>query len=438
LLHACRQLVAVLPPSQALGRLSLLAQLTVDERFRGAGRDLSAPVSGTVLWGVALVGLLAVIGGVVGILISRARAAKLSDWTAFNAQAKEAGLSEEERSLLAVIAKHAGVLGGGRSGVAIFSSEEAFNRGLAAMEASRRANSPGGPLEGNVCSGCFYLFSLREKLGFVSAPGRSSRSAIDLGPISEGAVLQVVRQRSPENFQVIVAASSEAPAELTVRPETRIDCRRGEAWLVRYPRGGTLWEFNAWVVKHGRGQVVLRPAGGVRWINRRRFARVPTNKPAHVANFPFNRDRRHPRAQMGQEGGEAPAAEMLPEFVAGTVVEVGGPGMLVRAPLEAAVGERVLVVVRLRDEKVVEGPAIVRRAQLNKNGMWVLAMELVGLNTAQVDDLTRETNLVAQARMRRVEPTGDEEDASGPGAPRAEARVRPEAVPVGSGGVRAR
>jgi len=425
--------------SEALGRLSLLAQLTADERFRGAGRDLSAPVSGTVLLGVAVVGLLAVVGGVVGILISRARAAKPSDWTAFNAQAKEAGLSEEERSLLAVIARHAGVLGGRRSGVAIFSSEEAFNRGLAAMEAARRPNSPGGPVEGNVCSGCFHLFSLREKLGFVSVPGRAARSAIDLGPIAQGAVLQVVRQRSPENFQVMVAASSKTPAELTVRPETRIDCRRGEAWLVRYPQGGTLWEFNAWVVKHGRGEVVLRPAGGVRWINRRRFARVPTNKPAHIANFPFHRDWQRPAPEEGQGPEGAPASPTLPEFVAGTVVEIGGPGMLIRAPLEVSVGQRVLVVVRLRPEKVVEGAAIVRRAQPEKNGIWMIAVELVGLNTAQVDDLTRETNLAAQATMmRQVEPDQAQQDKTDAGGPKSQGPTRPEAVPAGGGGVAAR
>jgi hypothetical protein len=153
----------------------------------------------------------------------------------------------------------------------------------------------------------------------------------------------------------------------------------GESWVVRYPQGGVLWEFDAWVTGRSDGEVALRPTGRLRWINRRRFLRVATRRPAYVAPFPF--------LMNYQETSP-------PRFYEGTLTEIGGAGLRVDAPVRVAPGERVLVVVELAPDKVAEGTGIVRRAAPAAGGMTSLAVELVGLDTTEVAELTRQTQPV--------------------------------------------
>jgi len=336
----------------------------------------ASPMQWVGLAEVALVVILAVIA----MTISRRRERRRRSAGAVSNRGGELGLSDEELSLLAAISYKSGLI----DPLSIYTVQDAFTRGVERLLAS-------GKLEdtlangGSACASCSFLVSLREKLGFEILPGQARPTSVDLGPMKQGSRITVHRQRSPERFEAVVRSTHTNPAEISVRPIGQdVRSRPGESWMVHFPQGGILWEFNAWVVHHAGGEIVVRPVGEVRWINRRRFPRVPTDKPAWGAAFPFQND----------EGMSAKA----PEFVPGRLVEIAGPGMQLRAPLEVEVGGRVLVVVQLEHDKTVESAGVVRRIVEEDPGdpHKLLALELMGLTTGQVAELARQTNLVAR------------------------------------------
>jgi len=266
----------------------------------------------------------------------------------------------------------------------MYSAPEAFNRGVESLlESASLADTLASGTSAS--AGCSFLVSLREKLGFEVLPGQARPTSVDLGPMKPGTQIAIQRQRSPERFNAVVRATRTDPAEIAVRPAGQeIRSRPGESWIVHFPQGGILWEFNSWVVHHAGGDIVIRPVGEVRWINRRRFPRVPTDKPAWGAAFPFHNE-------------DGTPAE-VPQFVSGRLVELAGPGMQLRAPLDVEVGNRVLVVVQLEHDKTVESAAVVRRIVDEEDGEpdKLLALELTGLTTGQVAELSRQTNLTAK------------------------------------------
>jgi len=125
-------------------------------------------------------------------------------------------------------------------------------------------------------------------------------------------------------------------------------------------------------------QVLVRPMSEARQADRRRFVRVPVKRAAQVAAFPFST-------------ADAPAE--APKFIAARMVELAGPGVVLQTELAADVNDRVLVVLEMADKRV-EGVGVVRREGRGEPGS-TMAIELIGLNTAQVAQLARETNIFA-------------------------------------------
>ena len=341
-----------------------------------AGGPLGGPRAGQIVIALAVAGL-AIFAGVLVFWIHNRWERKRRTWDEFRHNAEQRGLGPEEQNLASRIAKLAQV----RDPGSIFTVEAAFNRGLAALAEDTWAGRRTGKGAHNVCGTCVFLTSLREKLGFQIPPGQEKRTTIRLGRITEGTRLSVLRQRSPENLEVTVAGQRNSNSELLVSPQTPLRPHIGESWVLRYPQGGSLWEFDAWVTGKSNGHLVLRPAGTVRWINRRRFARHTTRKSAFVAPFPFVR--------AGRE--MAP-----PQFSPATVSEIGGPGLKLEAPVQVQAGDEVLVVLKLRPGHVMEGLGVARRAQPGGEGNTSVAVELVSLNTAEVGELIRESNLAAR------------------------------------------
>ena len=123
----------------------------------------------------------------------------------------------------------------------------------------------------------------------------------------------------------------------------------------------------------------------VRFVNRRRFIRVPVKKQAFIAHFPF-----------------AKASESVcrpPEFVPAVVTELAGPGLRIESRLEVKKGQRVLVVFGLDEEKtgeltptntdtvkIVEDMGEVRHTKVIPDGLSI-AVELTGLSDPDVDEL---------------------------------------------------
>ena len=322
---------------------------------------------------VAILLALIVVAGIVAALWRR-RVRHKKQWGKFSNHANRVGLSNEEQSLAIKIAGAAGA----QDPNTVFVSDTVFNRGAEKLinRSVRDSGSSG------TCGTCAFLLSLRQKLSFQIPSGKAKVASVDLGPIDPGMVLNVLRQRVPEEFEVVVIQPEDSSEGLTVRIEERVDCRPGESWVVRYPRDGILWEFNAWATKVAGQAVSLRPVGKLRWVNRRKFVRVPADNPAHVAPFPFEQADR-------QKGGP-------PEFVPARLVEIAGPGLMLETEVQARTGERVLVVLEL-DDTIVESLATVRRGRPEGATQGPIAVELVGLTTSDVSRLARETNVAAKA-----------------------------------------
>jgi hypothetical protein len=263
----------------------------------------------------------------------------------------------------------------------VFTAAPAFERGAAAFRKSAEfvGMSPQDQAEaGRV------LDSLRQKLGFgrpAEPPGEGAPApTVADRHFSRGDEVSVVHRGRPADQQatIVRADAEEVFVESDVPPDS---VQPGETWLVRYPSGGMVWEFDATVLRtEGRRVVLSRPVR-FRFINRRRFPRVPTSKPAKVADF---------------VGIKSADGEGLPQFVPGEVVEIAGPGMQVVTELRASAGQNVLAVVRLGEGNLVEALGKVRRVVDGEEGTPVLAIELVGLNSDEVAELVKATNLAAQ------------------------------------------
>jgi len=153
----------------------------------------------------------------------------------------------------------------------------------------------------------------------------------------------------------------------------------------------------------------------MRFVNRRRFLRVPVHKQAFIAYFPFTRK---PIADSHEgmksfrmyrsSAGDSGSVWGPPEFIPAVVTELAGPGLCVEARLELKVGDRVLVVLGLDEEKkqdsaplvggdksipsnIAQDVGVVRHVKAIENG-FSIAVELTGLSDSDVNELIRATN----------------------------------------------
>ena len=353
------------------------------EKLRALRNVPPAGMTVAMAWGLVI--LAVVVGVTAAALVYWTRKARRAAESRkrFHDLAENMHLGSQERGLLMRVADLAGLA---RSPEKIFTEAESFESGSNLM-ASGAA----------LCGGCGYLVSLREKLGFESSGEIGGAEEVTLGHIADGTELTVFRQSSPENLKVWVTDTRDEQRELVVLPEIPFEARAGEMWVVRYPRGPMVWEFNAWVISNMAGEIVLRPRGRARHINRRRYIRVPVRQPAQVAAFPF----RKPHLRLSP-----------PQFVPARVTEIGGPGMRVESPadLDTQRGQRMLVVTKL-PSRVLETVGIVRHVGQTERGKRSIALELIGLDTSEIADLMQITNdMVPRSRDE------DESEAGQPAA----------------------
>ena len=342
-------------------------------RLRSIGRTFGGSKGGpSSLWLVLLLGALGIAGLLTVFAWWQTREQRKERWRRFRERADRVGLGDDERTLLQNIAIGAAA---GDPDV-IFSSRETFERGLAALD---QETAPGKPRAG-LCRSCRYHQSLQRKLGFAATPAKGE--AVHLGPLRVDATVTVLRQATAEEFEAAVTGAEDAGGQLTLTLESAQDqqCEPGEAWVVRYPEESILWEFDTVVLRSvGAQRFFLRPISDAHRVERRRFVRVPVDRTARVAPFPYETDQ---------------AVASPPQFVPARLVQMAGPGVLLKADVDANVDDRVLVVLELND-KCVEGVGVVRREKDPQSDDPTVAVELLGLNTAQVADLARETNLSA-------------------------------------------
>jgi hypothetical protein len=183
---------------------------------------------------------------------------------------------------------------------------------------------------------------------------------------------------------------------LSVRLFRPLETAPGEFWRVQYDFGTSTWEFETDVVRCEANVLTLNHSDRARFVNRRRFKRVPVTRPAFIAQFPF--------AKTSPAGRDFPGASLageLPKFVPADVTELAGPGLCLQAPLNVKVGDRVVVILKLNEEnhafnskssgKIVEDVGLVRRTGPAKNG-YAIVVELTSLSDENINEMVQAAN----------------------------------------------
>ena len=346
----------------------------------------------------------------------------------FTAYADRRGLSRRERHILREIATKARL----KRNESIFTLADAFSRGAAKVTDEILARY--GARRSKRLSA--ELAVLREKLGFERRVSDSSGSAIKSSkpcsrqiPVGKKIQIKPNGNSRPDAIEATVIKNDEI--ELAVKLNTPLEAESGDLCCVHYYFGSSIWEFDSSVLSCHGGILILTHSYDLRFINRRRFLRVPVHKPAFIASFPFartyslNGDSTEWAERGSTDGSPVPWGP--PEFVPGQVTELAGPGLRIEAPLKVEVGDRVVVILKMRAEhasrgqgdspqsvltknsdrassRVVEDVGEVRHVKATKNG-FSIAVELTGLSDSNVNELVRETNSASLAAG-----TGRQED----------------------------
>jgi hypothetical protein len=307
----------------------------------------------------------------------------------YSEYAAKRGLSNRERQILRELARKAGL----KRSESIFTLGTAFDRGAARMIEESLAD----PSE---------LFFLREKLGYRKAPNSSANSPaastkLSSRSIAVGKKVHITRRKTPSSDRIESIVVKNNADGLSVKLKESVRITFGESWCIRYNFGPSVREFDTTVISYDGNMLVLNHSENVRFINRRRFLRVPVARPAMVASFPFART-------LAEASG---LSRGLPQFVPAVVTELAGPGLRIESSLDVKIDQRVLVVFDLHHDhgliptnpdsrqlahRIVEDIGIVRHARPIENG-FSIAVELTGLSDSNIDELTRVTNAASRS-----------------------------------------
>lgn len=305
--------------------------------------------------------------------------------TELRAAVDRAGLGADHKRVLTWIA----VLSGAKPLDSVLTTPPAFERGTDALlggdratEIARHLGSPPAVI----------VRELREKLEL--GPPRAGRALLAhmLTGIPQASNVTVSRSASPREFDATVRETSQPTFDIALEPHQTIECDAGEVWTISRADQGVVCNFDAKVLKREDGAVHLLAQGDAHYISRRRFARIPTYRAALVAQLPLV----SPGDSLTQ-----------PEFAKATVLEIGGPGMLLQMDAEVPMGQRLLIVVQAAAQEVLQVVGVVRRVGPAAPGadggeqQWSIAVELVGLTPQDLSHLVRHANKAARQAAAR-------------------------------------
>jgi hypothetical protein len=356
---------------------TIIAQTyTAIERWRQ--RDWPTMWSNLPSWQNAVIFLSLALTAVLAVLVVMQLRRESQVKTRFNRRCEELGLDPLEKRMLTVLAKTS-YLKDPRS---IFIDESAFEESLSVLVSSRKVSSLSQGARQQMST---TLDSLLIKLGFQKhVHGKdgitSSRQ------ISEGTKVTIGYAGVTDEMAAVVCKTSSL--EMVIEPEVPVKAQVGQYWRVRYGRGSAVWEFDAPVIRCKDGKLTVGHTNKIRFINRRRFPRIPTSKPAFVAIFPF---------------AQSHSQEDLPRFVPVRLVEIAGPGLGIEPKLDVKAGDSVLVVIKLED-KNLQGLANVIRTRAIADGRSSIVVELLALNDSIIAELASETHL-AECEAKRASST---------------------------------
>ena len=418
--------------------------LTPQQRWRAASHPFNTGFI-TEPWFLLTLAAVGIILCVLLLVVSRNRIVQRHQRSIqlFDESAGKIGLSARERQLLLGIVTKAGL----KQSDAIFTMSNTFERGAAIMvEESVAQQQTAAQIEQLQTE----LSFLREKLGFQkqasASIGLSTKpKKLNSRQIPAGKKIYMLRRTSRASDTIESTVIENNDAELVVKLTKPVKIIFGEVWCARYYFGASVWEFDTSVVSCNGDILVLNHSDELRFVNRRRFLRVPVKRPAFVAHFPFTRtpvrpDRKSMKSfRMYRGSASAPGSDWgPPEFVPAVVTELAGPGLCIEASLKLQVGDRVLVVFKLDEEedqdsarqksegdprhfasqseaagsvsKIVEDIGEVRHIKAVQNG-FSIAVELTGLSDPDVSELIRATNTASLRIRPESQDVGLSEDA---------------------------
>ncbi|MCE5279018.1 MAG: hypothetical protein ABFD92_05370 [Planctomycetaceae bacterium] len=345
--------------------LSAATSLTPDERW--AGVNEYAANHRVDPWWVAFCVLTGLVLCVVALLGYRGYISAWNTRRRIRENARRSGLSEPEQQLIETLAQLSGL----RHPEAVFTMSQAFDHAVASMMLLPRCQGMNDQARGQLAD---IIQALRTKLCFDNTP-RSENSKIPSSrAIPAGSRLSVIHRGQVEGAEAIVEIND--PMEMAVRPDPQMTARPGETLVLQYCQGMAAWEFTAPITAVRDGKLVLGHTSQVRYVNRRRFMRVPLRRPAKVGSLSFH---------------GAAAGEM--RMVDAELTEIAGPGVVMESPLHPLMGQRVVVAMQLRKEYGMQAPGIVRRVTDLHNGKFQIIVEMTDLNPQEVSELVRQTNL---------------------------------------------
>jgi hypothetical protein len=357
--------------------------------------------------GFVLIGTIALIVLIVLFLAVSLRKTKQelkSDDQLFIEYAQRIGLSTHECQVLHKAAQKAGL----KQSESIFTMSTAFDRGTAKMLEETQAD-PQAVEENNQLK--IELAFLREKLGFKQKTALTDLSAqlakLSSRQIPIGKQIHITRRKAITAGNIEATVVKNSDNELAVQLVTPVKIVFGEPWCARYYFGSSVLEFDTSVISYDGCVLVLSHSDNVRFINRRRFLRVPVKLSAFIASFPFEKS----SVESDHSGKDEPvdhnsAVWGPPEFVPAVVTELAGPGLRIESSLDVKAGERILVVFHLEQEqdtistddgekvatlRIGEAIGDVRHTSPIENG-FSIAVELTGLNDSNIDKLICATN----------------------------------------------
>jgi len=403
--------------------------LTPVERWQAA-RRFSFSTNFTAERWLILIGVIVLVTLITTLLLvslKRTKQERKSSEQSFIDHAEKRGLTVRERQILLEAARKAGL----KRSESIFTLGAAFDRVTAKMIEESLTDQQETEESIQLKTD---LLVLREKLGFMNysstdSPANSTKLSSRQIPVHKKVLITRRRARDSGDIESTVVRNDDI--ELAVRLAEPIKIIFGELWCARYYFGSSVWEFDTSVVSYDGDILVLSHSDNIRFINRRRFLRVPVKMPAFVAPFPFEKS----FVKSSHSNKDKPAVDHdlaktsaatwgPPEFVPAIVTELAGPGLRIESSLEVNAGERILVVFNLAQEqdsipakrgtkaatlKIVEDIGEVRHTKQTKNGLSI-AIELTGLIDSNIDELIRATNaasLSVSDRNKNVPTPGD-------------------------------
>jgi len=400
------------PINAAMLNIYILA-LTPIQRWEAARNQPSGDfLSGRLFIIAAALTLIVLTVFLVRVSLRRMKQKKTQNDSLFHEYSKKTGLSSRESQILTNIANKAGL----EQNEAIFTTSHAFDKGANIM-VQENLNKQQESEENELLK--TELVILREKLGFQKQASNSIGIATKARKLSSRQIpvskkLHITRRKTHSLYTIESTVIKNDDFELALKLGKPFESSPGEFWLVRYYFGASVWEFDTTSIRSDGDIMVLNHNDDVRFINRRRFLRVPVNKPAFVATFPFSKeiviegDKINDNSSSKQAVDEASRSNWVPEFVPVVITELAGPGLRMDIPIEVNEGDRVLVAFRLDDDKqqenaspqqalkvakfkIVEDIGEVRNTKTTDNG-YSIAVELTGLSDSDVNELICATN----------------------------------------------